>query len=274
MPLTATLITDERIAPAPWLRDSQGDVIGQRNYRVNTHDEEVALTAVPVRGSIWSPNYPTLQLIWRTTRYMARKDAAAVTPDPPLGGLTIVQCDYAIPRTGNVIPPAPNLKYTELGFGVETATQKFDLRSPAAPPGTYHPINNGAGAAKNIGVVRARVTVYANSANPISLNKIIKLTRLQALNDAPLVLPSIYGTSLTYTMQRGEVQYVGIDPPEVVNGLVKIVHNLNLAQNRTVNGIDYSGFVFSYDKETPEGKSLGEEVIAVQYVNEDMSGLW
>lgn len=263
MPPSAILITDNRIAPAPWLRDGPNGTIGQRNWLVNTHDEEAALSFVPAAyNSPWSPARPDLLLVEMGTRYWARKDGS---DDPPTGGLTVVQCDYATPRTGSLAPPALALKYTDLEFGEESVNLKFDVRSLTAAVGPWAPINNGEGVGRSVGMIRAKVTTYISASDPVSISRIIGLARRKAVNNAPLTLPAIYGTATTFLMGAGQVRYDGIDRPEVTRGLTRVVHNLSLAED----------WYFRWSLENADGSAAGgSPQVSWVYEQADLSGLW
>lgn len=263
MPLTATIITDRNMAEPPWIKRSGLDTIAQRNYLVNTHEEEVAITAVPPINSIWSIGFPGLILYSQFSRYYARKDASASGGDPSLGGLTIVQCDYAIPRSGGISPPpAIGLKYTDLEFGDETQTLKFDLLSQTQA-GVWLPINNGEGVGKVQGTIKAKIYTYTAASQPIPLSRISQLTRAKALNNAPLTLPAIYGTAASFNMLVGEVRYEGIDKPSVSNGIRELVHNVSLAED----------WFFRWNQEDSIGNA-STSVTSTVYPMDDLTGLW
>lgn len=269
MPPTATLITDggRKFGEPPVLGFGKNGWYGRREWLVNTHEEYVAVLAVPGQyGSPWGLQLPTLVVQTIETRYIAKKDN-----DEQVGGLTVVRAEYAENELNGFIPPAANLKYTELGYQSETQTVYFDLDAPAVPgsppaPVSW-PLNSGDGFARKVGLVTARVHHFIPNGGFPSLFQVSSLTRFKNTNNAPIALPRIIGTSVSPLLGLGEIQYEGFSHESVQSPqgkLTHFIHELTLAPDHRQR----------WRFENEEGSAVGPEISSRLYDPASFAGLW
>lgn len=263
MPLEAKLITAAQWgATAPYLIDGPEGWRGYRAYQVNTHDEYQALSAVPIKGTPWSPTLPNLVIVNRRGEYIAKRDVEGT--EPPTGGLTVVHLDYQEPPGGGTaVPSEPGTKYTELAYGTETQTVHFALNPVLPTPNPVPPLANGEGAAVKYGVISAKVHVFIPRNSTPDLARLSRLTRFKNLNEDSITLPKIWGTNVTWNLGPGQAQYEGFVGPTARGNALEIIHELSLAPD----------FLFRWQIEDENG--FGVELVESElYHPASFGGLW
>lgn len=299
MPIVATLITSqEPPASPPRIRETRTGTEGTRFYRVNTHREERALTAMnlPAMFEAWSAERPTLKVAYREAVHWMGTDDGSTEE----GGWSIVEVGYDVPGSGLLPPPEEGLTYTRLTGGTEGTQLLYDIRAEDNPPegplnpndstvqdgvtrgggsipqpgGTSSgnvnaPIRDGAGAIIEIGYTRAEVVCYyplSGGFGQIPLTQMIDFRTEQYVNDAPIRLPALFGTSGQYTVGIGKARYHDF-AVENEGGLIRVTHVVKL------------GIAPGFELWRPKGKygapapSVGQ-IGSQKYWGNTFSGLW
>lgn len=261
---TATLITTRDSnwtgTSPPEISEGVDGIRGVQYYRVNTTDQDRALTAagLPRLYSPWTydSNYSSLLCIRRTYTYLHGTD------DPVTGvnGWGAVRCEF---DSGASTYPLPILgaSYTRLLSRISSLRIMYDIKDD---PSKNDPIDNGNGTQREIGGLIAQVITFPQARD---INRVISiaadLQARQAINDKYIVAPRLIGTSFHYPIDaRGctyndfEIAYEG--------GLVRITHSLVISK--------YAG-IFEWWGADSTGR---RNIKKTSQINEEASffGLW
>jgi hypothetical protein len=217
---TAELIWDEKIAPAPAVREDERGVYGVCSFKVTTHMPLAALAAAPKRGTPWpvpdeGVSSLALPLVLQTkdTKYWARRNTAG--PAPTSGGLTLVRCEYRAAINGRLTIPDRTTRFTELEYSTQTTQALFDINAVLGDP-AFKPIHNGDGVARKVGLLSARVFAYFPASSGVggpggmpTLFRLATLMRTKALNEQPIELPKVDGIGTPVVLGVKQAQFEG-----------------------------------------------------------------
>jgi hypothetical protein len=170
---------------------------GERDFWVDTHDEDEALAAIglpsPDDGTPWSPAAPNLQCIELASRYAGgRNDTITGT-----GGVTLVRATYETPGFGGRLPvPEVGRKFTDLIFEEITTTQHYDIRFDGA--GAFEmPLANGDGVPRESSRMMAECYYYV-APTAAAFNMQAMWNVIDRLNADTIQLPPLLGTNIRY----------------------------------------------------------------------------
>lgn len=259
----------------PWfLRVRAGVYEGQRSYLVNTDHVEKALKAagLPARGDPWSADFPSLTAQDFDWQHLGGADP---TGDGD-GGASRVTVRYSEPRSaGSFRTAAVNKAFTEISVSAQTVLRRETLERFAMTASGEDPdpsrsvdsdvlINGGQGTPVQVGVWTARVTVWRKVDYVFDFNGAVRLSTPAHLNDAPVRLPPIYGTSTSIVMPRGSVLYLGVDQPSIEQGLLRITHTVQLARH----------WLYVWMRENTKGEAIPPLIGDRVYEYASFHGLW
>lgn len=259
----------------PWfLRARRGVWEGQRSYSVNTSIAEKALTApgLPPRGSPWSADFPTLLAEDFDWELLGGHD----TTGDGGGGFSKVTVRYAEPRGGGSFRlPVLNKAFTEISSSAQTVLRREPFERAAVAdngedvdtsvsPDTDALINGGQGTPVQVGVWTARVTVWKAIDFAFDFRRSVDLSTPAHVNDGPVRLPPIYGTSTSLLMQAGTLLYLGVDQPRIEGGLLQITHTMQMARH----------WWYFWMRENAKGEAFPPAIADRVYPYASFHGLW
>ena len=224
---TAELITDG--ADSPEIEREGALWRGRRVYRVNTHDETIALHAggLPNEGDAWDGTHPTL----RCRRLRARYMYGTNKPETDEGGWSHVTVDYDSGQGTSPLPtPQVGEAYTEFATETGSLPQRFDIQAgiaagPEDPIGW--PIEDGKGIDRRVGALLIRAVTYPVPSS-IDFGLISDLIAGQKVNSDEFQLPPLLNTSVRWDVPQGRAQYADC-AIELDRNVVRVVHTLRIS---------------------------------------------
>lgn len=276
MPIAARIITDKAVSAPPRLTQRTGSLFGEINYWVPTRGlaNVLAASGLPAIGDPWPLGGVSNPLFGCSSiTYADHEGVPNATLGEP-GGATIVTATWETPQFGGGGNPVSNEPYTVVESRQDTDLRRSDVRNiPGDPPVDPLPINDGKGAQIKIGRVVAKVVTFRNPTQVASAYaRMIRLSRRCALNNGPIVLPRVLGTTnLQFSLAAREAQYQGfeIDASTSVDGdeKVRVVHLLELAP---AGDFDFISVQTDGKGNIIEGSARTNQI----YVSDNFGGLW
>jgi len=270
MTITAKWVRDPE--KFPWsLEVRKGAWEGFRTYVVNTDLEDLVLEAegLPAIGSSWSAKYPGLKVVSIRPACLGGAD----TTGTGTGGITRVEVRYAEDGPGAFARPQVDTAYTELDFSTETVLRRETLErfaatangediDPSRSVDSDSLINGGQGVGVQVPRLDARITHFRPINTTLPLASYLALTG--KVNAASITLPPVRGTLGRMPMAPGQVLYLGIENPEVSQGLLRVTHKVQLARD----------WLYRWMRENAKGEAVPPVIIDRVYQSVAFGNLW
>lgn len=258
------------------LRRVGARLFGERNYRIDTEDAQVAFLdpLIPAWGDAWSAQIPALLVQNITTHRIGGEPGE----DAEGGGLgwTRVQVEYETPSgSGSILPFTPGAAWCEIAASTRQVTVYTSAPASQGGPGELPHETRGqmpeSGIAKDVGVLAVNVTrCFPNTIagraamNTLLTTRILSLYHFQQVNNATIALPPVRATDLVLSAAAGQLRFTDFRGPRVEDQSLVVEYTLDWAPNHMAD-------IELFNRET--GVYEGNET-SQPYGEADFAGLW
>lgn len=254
---TLTLVIDPKEFPFRVTHGAKGTTIERWGW-VDTLDAAMALKAagMPVRGDPYNAiEFPGVLFVGPEI-----ESTGGVPRGDGVGGVSKVKLVWQTPSFGSLQPRIPGDSYTELQIQTSTQLVNYGISGDFWE---NTPINNGDGVQVESGEAIAVVHAFFREESAIlNIPRYLSLIKPNTLNDAPLLLPKLLGTSIRQNMDIGQARYRAFAISSQ-DGIIEVTHTFVLAPDHV--------YRWGIKEVTGQRAEIGWSDV---YYLADHSGLW
>ena len=242
---------------APRVRREANGYQAERWFRVDTHDELIALSAagLPQYGDSWDLTAPNLKVVGFETEYPGgQNDGVTGT-----GGLTYVRVTYETPGLNGSLPVI-GTQYTEIVCSVGSVNVDMDIREEITAGDAPDKLNNGVGFTKKVGQLQLQIVTWPTT---IDIVRLADLVADQAVNTDPVTTPPILGTGITLNFSAGSLSYCVFDL-RAEGGSARLTHTIDVGRD----------WLARAKAENAQGRFTGPVIASKLYRELPFAGLW